>query len=471
MTTYQLGYIIEAYPSLVFVPVGAKRHGFRSIGSKEDQANVTRLQHAATQAFNELTADEIELLTSFLKTDELRLPVPVLGNDEAFPTLVRPEQFLWEEMSAPIPIVQDSFYPKEYAKLSAIQLASHVKSVVKDFIFCAKLSKQSRETWLEQMREAFDQHPFIQLAQAKRPIVHAVEALNKSSLLGVLNYPEDISYWRHRVGVVMRPYRHITPEWRYTMCEHDKELATDNETLVCTCYECDYGITYDLDENRVYLPFEVDMPQAIKRIATIERQFNTIAEQSPKVITALRELRELHDFLKPYEEKLVTILTLQQEANTNSDHPAVVAYQAIDSIRLPNEEIEPTLVSLQHVYLPDVAVLKKVSTWLTLDERTLLEELEQVEDTLRKSVEANRPKPDDILFSRKGFSITRVEVESIQQLVSMEPMEISSYQLVQALKGNPSNKIRTLGLHQSALFGRLHDWPEKYITKLVQSIM
>lgn len=131
----------------------------------------------------------------FPDTNGTRLPVPIYRKEELYPHLIRPESFLWKKHSDQrgLPIEKESFYTVEYDTLSAEDLEAHVQRVMTDYAFVATLHERERDEWLESIRSAYSRHPFMELARTKQDIVQAVEFLNSSSLLGLLNSPEDVA--------------------------------------------------------------------------------------------------------------------------------------------------------------------------------------------------------------------------------------------------------------------------------------
>ncbi|TFE01475.1 RQC-minor-2 family DNA-binding protein [Jeotgalibacillus salarius] len=463
------GVKIEPYDKLLFMPVGRRYANIRSIGHKEERAVLSRLQQAVHRALPQFSYRELKDIKEFLHADCWRMPVPVTREEELYPQLMRPEMFLWQEHSAQrgLPIDESYFYGKIYSRLSAEGLHHHVSYVLKDYAFCAKLHRMKREYWLDQIYDAYSRHPFIKLAKEKNHVVEAVEKMNRSSLLAVLKYPEDIAYWRHRVEIVMRPYRDIPAEWRWEMCTHEKELAVDGEALVCTCPVCEYAVKYHVNEERIELREEPIMERTVKRIATIERQLNEIAAQSMNVVGALRDVQDVKLRLETFSGKLEQLIELKDELGLEA--PEVVGcYEQLKAVRLPEERVEPTLMSLSEVMLPDTKVLKAVQQWKTLEVyEAALDELIAEWTVL---LEANQPKPDDVMVEVEGYQMTRAEVERVEAFLDETELTLTLHLLAQTLMGEPTNKVRTLGLHETAVFGMLGEWPEKYVVRAVKKL-
>ncbi|MBM7581119.1 RQC-minor-2 family DNA-binding protein [Jeotgalibacillus terrae] len=463
------GVQIEPYDKLLFMPVGRRYGNIRSIGHKEERAVLSRLQQAVHRALPQFSYRELQDIKEFLNADCWRMPVPVTREEELYPQLVRPEMFLWQEHSGQrgLPIDESYFYGKIYSRLSAEGLHYHVSYVLKDYAFCAKLHRMKREYWLDQIYDAYSRHPFIQLAKEKNHIVEAVERMNRSSLLGVLKFPEDIAYWRHRVEIVMRPYRDVPDAWRWEMCTHEKELTVNGEALVCTCPVCEYAVTYHVEEERIELREEPIMERTVKRIATIERQLNEIGAQSMNVVETLRDVQTLKWKLDAFSGRLERLVEMKAELEVEA--PEIVGcYEQLKAVRMPDERVEPVLMSLSEVVLPDTKVLKAVRDWQTLEvSDALLDEL-MLEWTAL--LEANQPKPDDVLVEVEGFQVTRAEAEQVEAFLDETELTLSLHLLAQMLMGEPTNKVRTLRLHETAVFGMLSEWPEKYAVRAVKKL-
>ncbi|MEK3806717.1 RQC-minor-2 family DNA-binding protein [Bacillus sp. FSL H8-0547] len=469
MQLQQIAYQFDDYPSLLFVPAGRKYPEIRSIGHKEERAALSRLQQAAAQELQSVPEEEMTLLKTFLGTNRPSIPLPVYKQERLYPHLIRPEMFLWKKHSVQrgLPINSSYFYPEVYGTLSAQELSRHVKKVVQEYLFCARLNKFERKHWLEKISTAYTQHPLIKLASSKEAVIHAVEIMNKSSLLGVLKYPEDIAYWRHRVEIVMRPYRSIPKAWQWTVCSHEKELAlhADSDSIICTCSTCRYSVSYHVPKEGATLPDEVNIPQATKRIATIERQFNEIAVQSKETMEKLYALKEIQTDLEQHAPIIKQIQDLKTRlGNETANHPATAIYTEIEQLVFP-DTIQPDLLSLSSVSVPDASVLKKAETWKKQLAHDLGESLEQHLETLQELSEKHKPRPNDIIFEIKGFRLLRSEYEKIQLFLQEET--VPNHMLVQILKGEATSKIRRSGFHEAEVFGLLNEWPAKYITKAI----
>ncbi|TFE00180.1 RQC-minor-2 family DNA-binding protein [Jeotgalibacillus sp. R-1-5s-1] len=475
MSIQQLGYEFDAYSNLLFVPVGRRYSSIRSIGHKEERAVLSRIQQSVTEELNALDAEQREQLSRFIGSEKAMLPIPVYKQEHIYPMLVRPEMFLWttHSLQRGLPIDHALFYEKTYSKLSSEQLADHIRHVVRDYVFCAHLQQQERSQWINRIAAAYKKHPFIQLAEAKEPIVNAVETMNRSSLLAVLKFPEDIAFWRHRVEIVMRPYRQIPGSWRWEMCDHAKELTILDETqsILCECPICQFQITYDVNKDEITLPEEPIMERTVKRIATIERQFNEIADQSLNVIGALRELQTIQQKLKPHIPLLEEVLTLQNELEIHDEMEITNCYSAIKEIEIPDESITPELLSLSEVKLMDVAILKEAGKWSNIDFNQAKEQLQLHLAHLLELQAERQPKPGDVIFETNGFQLTRAEAEKVELFTEQTDLTLTFHILSQVLKGEPTNKIRTLQLHESPIFGLLRSWPDKYITKAVKKML
>ncbi|MDX8289837.1 RQC-minor-2 family DNA-binding protein [Metabacillus indicus] len=469
MQLQQIAYQFGDYPSLLFVPAGRKYPEIRSIGHKEERAALSRLEQAAAKELLSVPEEEMTLLKTFLGTDRPSIPLPVYKQERLYPHLIRPEMFLWKKHSVQrgLPISTGYFYPETYGTLSAQDLSRHVKKVVQDYLFCARLNKFERKHWIEKINTAYTQHPLIRLASSKEAVIHAVEIMNKSSLLGVLKYPEDISYWRHRVEIVMRPYRSIPKAWQWTVCSHEKELTlhADTDSIICTCSACRYSVSYRVSKDEVSLPDEVNIPQATKRIATIERQFNEIAVQSEETMEKLYALKEIQTVLEQHAPIIKQILDMQTRLGSAAEtHPAAAIYTEIEQLSFP-DAIQPSLLSLASISVPDASVLKRAENWSKQLPHDLDESLARHLQKLQELAEQHKPQADDVMFEIKEFRLLRSHLEKIQLFLQEETVQ--NHMLVQILRGEATSKIRRSGFHEAEVFGLLNEWPAKYITKAI----
>ncbi|RSK27692.1 hypothetical protein EJF36_12860 [Bacillus sp. HMF5848] len=473
----QLSYTFDPYSALVFVPVGRRFKDIRSIGHKEERATLSRIQEAVANEFSARSKAELRILQHFMQTNEPYIPVPIYKQEYLYPMLIKPEMFLWKKHSLQrgIPIQSELFYKKEIKSLSAEQLTKHVHDVVEDYLFCSQLSEHPRHDWLAFINNAYVEHPFIKLAASKENVIQAVEAMNKSSILASLKYPDDIAYWRHRVEIVLRPYREIPFDWQWQgVCLHEKELVIHAKTrkLTCTCHICKYHIDYVVDDNYVVLPNEVDLDQAIKRIATIESQFNDIASKNERLLKTLLLLQDIKIKLRNHTDIIDEIVTLKKSINKLDIpmHPLLDCYKAIKIVAFPKQQHESKLLWLSQVHIPDITILKKVEEWHKLLSFDMTDELESMRVQLQKLKAENEPRPTDIIIQIKNYSMTLDEIQRIIVFLQNYHQEMSLHLFTQVLKGETTNKIRGLGLHNQSVFGLLADWPVKYVTKAIMEM-
>ncbi|WP_051288087.1 RQC-minor-2 family DNA-binding protein [Alkalicoccus chagannorensis] len=458
------------HPSLTLLQIGHKQEAANQT-NKEKRAALSRLDTAAESALAALSPDEQEAWIQLTGLPDVLLPVPVDGADELFPTLMRPEAFLWEE--APQGYLSYDplhFYAKPYAQLSKSQLQRHIEDVTAQYVSAARIHAEPREHWLQQIRRAFDDHPFTRLAREKQHVVQAVETLNRSSLLSVLKEPEDVAYWRHRVEIVLRPYRMIPPDWRWDMCRHDKQLTIDGRMLRCTCADCGFYVQYDPDEDHLFLPEEVLMPRAVKRIATIERQFNEMAVRTPKVIRQLQGLQQIERRLAQETDRIRRLLQMQDDLGEHApSFPVLHTARLLEAAVLPETDVEPELHSLAAVDLPDIALLRHADAdWLDEDVSRLLSD---AETALKAALDAAAPRPDDVVFQRAGWELLRADQERIEAYLLTTEQPVTFHMLVRMLYGRPTNKLRRFHLHEAPIFGLLADWPEKHIHRAVKAVI
>ena len=462
------------FENLIFIPLGETGEStkFRPFGSKDDKALLSRLQEAVSIEISKKEFYELNQLTSMFGTDRPCIPVPIVEQNHLCRNLLRAESFLFNEKSIQPgqPVMNFNFFKKELPNLNAEQLQSHIKEVVNDYLFCARISFSGKNHWLKRIKEGYQKNAFIELANSKNDIVEAVERMNKSSLLAVLKYPEDISYWRHRVGIVMRPYRAIPKEWRWKICSHDKKIFphADSCTITCRCETCFFTVIYDVGKDELYLPEEVNLFQAEKRIATIERQFNQIASQNEHITENIEVLRKFKIVTGSYKETIESIIAIQNTLPDEVDvptHPLIMCYKAMLQVEIPNKEHESMLLWMSDVEIPDVSLFKKIDQWQKLIENDFSKELDDLQFHLINLSKLYGPRPTDTVVQIKKYKLTREMAEKIDQFSEAAEDIMTIHILVKMLKGQATNKIRSLHLHEVDLFGSLASWPEKYITK------
>lgn len=464
----------ELYPSLLFLPVDQQSVIIRPGAAKEDKGILSRMEEAAAAEIALRSMEEQEKLKQYLGTNEAVIPIPFHRHKRLFPELLRPEMFLYEEVSSQrgIPLSLLKLYKKTPASLTPSQMEKHIAAVTADYFFAAEIAAHNREFWLETVDDAYSKHSFIQLAAEKQHVTAAVENMNKSALLGLLKYPEDIAYWRHRVEIVLRPYRAVPRAWRWEPCNHEKTLSLASESgyIQLTCEECHFSVYLRTADKALLLPEEINLYQAVKRIATIERQFNEIAQQNNDVIEKILRLQRLKQEITKYEENVLPIIDLQEKLPENagiSMPPIIQMYREMKKINIPARTQNSLLLWMAEIDIPNVSIFHQLQEWEALQSSDWSSELNEARKELELMIEETRPQPTDQLAEVKGFSVTRETNQKILRFLEIQEQEISLHVLVQVLKGQPTNKVRSLSYHETELFALLSEWPEKFITKAV----
>ncbi|MFA1641963.1 RQC-minor-2 family DNA-binding protein [Chryseomicrobium imtechense] len=452
MSLTQVGFTDQPFDHLYLLPIGAE------------------LPSSISKSFlNQLNATIKELLHAFPMEDQHRIakltqlpvgvfPLAVVGETSAYPYLIQPDYFLWKKQKQGLQLTTQThhFDTKNLYKLSETQLKSYLELQLTRYAFTGKLISLSRKQWKAKAQAAYSQNPFIELAREKRDVIEAVEVLNRSMLLGVLNPPEDVAFWRHRVEIVLRPYRALPEKARYAACKHPikLEISKSATSFTVTCEECNLQYGYYPLSDQVVLPEEPSIEQAKKRIATIERQFNDLAEGTPKVIRALQKLQQVQLWTK----------------NVATQDILGPGNQLVASIReavFPHDLIEPTLLSLQHVKLATIDSLRFVQPYLAFTKEEFLnvlqDELEQANHTTTEI-----SKSEVVYFSTKGYELMEEEVDVIEDYLARDE-NMTFHLLIQVLKGEATSKVRSLNLHTSPIFGLLRPWPKKLIPQAIKS--
>ncbi len=480
MTVEHHAYHFQAYPLLAFVPVGKKNKRIRTIGQKVQKGMIHRVHEQVKRKVAELTPAEIKKLQLFLqKENEAVLPIPLNKEDELYSQLIKPEMFLWQSFSPMhgLPIHQEFLYNERYLTLSSEGLDNHFDEVIGDYLFCANLAEKSREQWENQIILAFQHHPFIQLARKNKEVVEAVEKMNHSPLISLLNYPEDLSFWRHRVGIVMRPYRSIPNEWLWNedgVCTHEKNMVlySSKRQIGYFCEKCRYGIFYNVGEDRVVLQEEVDMERARKRIATIERQFNEMVAQTPLLLEKIEDVSRISAEFKPYEplfeEVLVQQATVSKDELSSLETPFIIkTYFQLKGVRLPEERTGSPLLWLSNIFTETIEPFKPRTPFPKLNEE-VLKRVQIYLEEMKSFLQASTSDRDEYLVV-KYHTMTYGDIKSVLRFVAADensPLHL----LTKVFTGKATNALRAQRLHENTAFGLLEDMEEKHVVKVIKRL-
>ncbi|MGE6205075.1 RQC-minor-2 family DNA-binding protein [Guptibacillus hwajinpoensis] len=475
MTVEHHTYHFDAYPMFAFVPMGKKNKRIRTVGQKVQKGMIHRLHEHVKRKIGALTQEEKQKLQTFLEQEnEAVLPIPLNKEDELYPHLIKPEQLLWQTFSQMhgLPIHNNSTYQEFYLQLSTEDLDRHLDRVIRDYLFCAELAERSRVEWEDRIVEAYQLHPFIQLAREKENVVKAVERMNHSPLISLLNSPEDLAYWRHRVDIVMRPYREVPDEWLWNekgVCHHEKEMRfhPSSGDVEFYCETCGYAIYYDIEENHVHFKEEIDMDRAKKRIVTIERQFNEMVDKPPRLVEKMEKVSQAIEAFKPYAPLYAEVLrvqhTLSEEELALFEAPStVMVYQQLKSVRLPEDRAGSPLIWFSYVLTDTIEPFKPRTVFPDLDES----EIAFVRDYLEKvkSISQNVPSNEEEYLNVKQHTMTIGEMKLLLHFIighENEPLHVLS----KVFTGQATNAIRAQRLHENEVFGLLQNWQEKYVVK------
>ncbi|MCA0971163.1 hypothetical protein LCM20_11215 [Halobacillus litoralis] len=479
----RITYQDERYPLLALAPIGKKNKQIRSIGHKFERGLLSRLNDTIMDYINYKGWDVSKIRRYLGVTGEAVLPVSLQKDETVYPHLLRPELFLWRSLPAEhgLPLKQTYLYPKDFTQLSSEQLTEHVGQVLEEYMFLAEISEYSRDHWLEEIALSFHRHPLVHLIHEKRDVMDSVETMNQSSLLSVLKYPEDISYWRHRVEIVMRPFRAMPEDWLEGgegSCSHIKELHFDahHRTICCCCETCDFHLYYHVDDESVSFAEHFDVARAEKRFHTIERQFNEIAEQNTHLLGQLDQMRDLKKKLSQaadtLDESLETaqlIARYEQKKMDLNDYPILYMYSKLSNIMIP-ERKSSHLLWLSDVELEEVTIFKELPRWLEILPQHVYPLTHHVRDELNLKLEEVRYDDEDVILTVKGHALTYAKTQQILDLIHYYGTDYPAHTLTQVLAGKATNKLRTLKLHETRWFGLLSDWPEKHIQRLFNQL-
>lgn len=456
-------YYFQEYPNIVLIPLGKKNQKIRSIGHKTDKSILNRLNDTLSKMT--LSIDEHKELQNFLQIEhEAFLPIMMNKDEKVESKIIKPTFLLWQSFSSThgIPYEKESFYEEDISKLSNDELIIFLKKVVAEYLYCAVLSKKPENQWIQIINQAYHHHPFVQLYFEKQEIIESVERANRSLLLSVLSPPEDVSYWRQRVEIVLWPYRQL-PLW----CEHDKSLTvlSSKKLLICDCSFCQKEYHYCLKEDKYLVEENPNMQQAIKRIATIERQFNEIIDKNIKIVNSLEFLvyiKKNIDILKTLKlikqiEHLPTNITIENQFAMNLT-------KELSQTIVPFNRSNSNLLWISQFHLSTISLLTTLKKY-SFDE--ISESINSLQTELTKALHHFAINPNETLIKIKKNHLTYFMVARILKgIISLEGL--SFHLIAQIMKGRTSYSLREQKLDQQFLFGFLGEWEEKDIHKLLK---
>ncbi|MCD5322225.1 MULTISPECIES: RQC-minor-2 family DNA-binding protein [Pontibacillus] len=484
MALRDLAYTHEDFPYLVFFPGGKKNKGVRSIPNKVRKESLSRIHTMVEKIVEGRSKEEIKHLRQFLQTEGQGV-LPVLLDKEGdlyLGGVVKPELFLFRTFPKEhgIPIHKEYLFETKISMMSNQQLEAHVERLFQQYLYCAHLSWKTEAEWVHTLEERFEEHSLVQFAHGKKEELKAVEAMNRSNLLSQLKYPEDISFWRHRVEIVMRPFRSIPSEWLWSegaSCHHEKDLYihSEKEELELYCEVCDYHVY--LKEDVLRLEEEFDLEKAKKRIHTIERQFNDITANNELVIDKIQRLGKIRQKAYLYLEEWQNLKVLLQKVESlpikkegQPDSPWIDLFEAIEATHMPEGEHSSDLVWLSYVNLPSISMLKRVEEWEELLRKDVRRELERLKESLRAFLEENEMTQEEEFTRVNKHPLYWGEVEQVLQFVHDYSGIYPAHTITQVLIGKATNKIRSEKLDEALQFGAMNEWQEKDAMKALKSL-
>ncbi|WP_173918438.1 RQC-minor-2 family DNA-binding protein [Halobacillus sp. Marseille-Q1614] len=479
-----LKYEDERYPYIVLTPIGKKNKHIRSIGHKFERSILSRLNDAVAEYVSEKEIDVISLQTFLNIHGKAILPVSFLKDDMIYPHLIKPELFLWSSLPQEHGLPMDSkyVYEKDITNLSGDQLAHHVREVIDDYLFLAEISKYERKLWLHRIVSAFHKHPIVQIAKEQKEVVSAVERMNQSALISLLKYPEDISYWRNRAGIVQRPFRFLPQHWldeEHGTCRHQKTLTfcAKEKTIKYSCEPCSVHLYFSEETNEVRLEKEFDDELTLRRVNTLHQQFNNLADQNADLLQQLRQLSFLKERLSMVSSQLAEALhlakqieRLQKNENVVSTYPLLDMYEKLNHSKLPVESFPSSLIWLSQIELADVSMVKQAETWQKRVPEEIGPAVSRLLQELHERMSEAAYQDDDIIISIKGLQLSYASAQQMLDLIHYYGTDYPAHTLVQVLAGKSTNKLRRLHLHETRWFGLLSDWPEKHIQRLLRQL-
>ncbi|WP_226666565.1 RQC-minor-2 family DNA-binding protein [Metabacillus litoralis] len=465
MSLLNHSYYFQEYPSIVISPIGKKNKNIRSIGHKNEKSLLSRINEALLKI--ELSEDERKKLRRFLQLkDDAFFPVMMNKNEKIEAKIIKPEYLLWQSFSPNhgIPHHKDSFYKQDISILSNEDLSRFLVNVLKDYLFCAVLNEKTEQSWELFIKKAYDQHPFVQLEQEKREIVHAVEKANRSPLLSILSSPEDVTYWRHRVEIVLRPYRNL-PVW----CDHDKnlEVLPIKEAILCSCLSCQTEYIYHVKEEKILLENDPNMEQANKRIATIEKQFNDIIDKNSSLVSDLEFLSYLkqHIDLSEIVQLIKNVHSLPFTVNIENQLSLKLVTE-LSRVIVPIERSNSNLLWVSQFEIPNITFLSELKRY-SFEE--IKKKVPQLIDELKYICNELPFKPNEILIKINNKTLSYLEVAHILNGI-LTLCDFPLHIIAQIMKGRTSYSLREQNLNHHFLYRFLESWEEKSIQKLLKRL-
>ncbi|KUP04835.1 hypothetical protein Q73_14480 [Bacillus coahuilensis m2-6] len=465
MSLQNHSYYFEEYPLLAIVPIGKKNKRIRSIGHKTERAFLERFQETLREL--SLQTAQKQQIQRFLSLEtEAYFPLFFTSEEKLLPTILKPEHILWTYFSPQhgIPLKSEWMYPVDLTTLSRPKMKEFLKSALEEYTFCANLSFLSKEDWVNKIVDAYHNHPFVQLAEQKKTVVNSVENMNRSSLLSLLSPPEDVAFWRQRVDIIMRPYR-MMPVW----CHHEKNLTPRyvDQAIQCECVECGKVWIYDVESGKI--TFEGDPPfeQAVKRIHTVERQFNELAEKNGEIILTLFKLSHIKKL--PLINQSMSLLSQRDSLPTQQHYSEQVDETLVLELfhsKVPASPHPSYLLWMSQFSLPSLNVFGRLRE-TSLDQ--VEKEIQQTIETLKDQIEQFHIEKKEISFSINHLPVTYQEILGILngiQSLTNHPIHV----LTKLLSGGTSSSIRKQSLDQSSIFGLFSTLTERDCFKLLKKL-
>lgn len=477
-----------AYSHLTFLPLGRKNKSIRSVGSKHTKGLLGRLNDYFERAMNELSQEDIVIFQTFLYGSHRGgFPVAIDKNEDVYPHFWKPTSFLWKEYNKNlgIPIHHDEFYSQDFTVLTKNELESYLGSIMKDYIFCARIHDSSKEEWIQHINKCFLKHPLISLYHRNADVIEAIEQSKKSPLLFIMKNPEQIAFWRNRIEIIMRPFRSLSyAAFERGFSDTEDTVLTvhgENEIIRLTSENRGLAVTYDVTNDAISLDDEYNVVLAAKRLATTQRQFEEIIDENEEVIQKLlvffkwKSLLKHHEVhIKEIQDKLCSLTTYQlnqRQVLQENDH-FLSFIQKVLQVKTPNANLEVGSIQWFSQWdFPDVTLLQETNkSTCCMDPNEVEKKLTEISAKIENELHKQR---QDLLST--PLKIGQIPFDSNQMLRLLTLIDTlknteTQQSYVQILEGVSTNSIRQKELDKIPAFGLLNSVKRKRIVTYLQEL-
>ncbi|WP_269091619.1 RQC-minor-2 family DNA-binding protein [Priestia megaterium] len=365
------------------------------------------------------------------------------------------------------------------------ELENYLGSIMKDYMFCARIHDSSKEEWIQHINKCFFKHPLISLYHRNADVIEAIEQSKKSPLLFIMKNPEQIAFWCNRIEIIMRPFRSLssTAFERGFSDTEDTVLTVhgENEIIRLTSENRGLTVTYDVTNDAISLDDEYNVVLAAKRLSTTQRQLEEIIDENEEVIQKLlvffkwKSLLDHHEVhIKEIQDKLCNLTTYQlnQRQFLQEKYPFLSFIQNVLQVKTPNANLEVGSIQWFSQWdFPDVTLLQETDKFTcymgpSKIEKKLTEISAKIENELhqqRQNLLSTPLKIGQITFDSNQMLRLLTLIDTLKNTETQQ-----SY--VQILEGVSTNSIRQKELDKIPAFGLLNSVKRKRIVTYLQEL-